>query len=72
MRYEMRAEYGPDIRPAPDAVVKIWHMVEAGELEGLCGRDLSTHAATQSEERWGQMRDPFCHSCGALYLRQVA
>ena len=72
MRYEMRAEYGPGDQPAPHTPVKIWHMVHAGALRGLCGRDLSTAAATQSEQFWGQMTEPFCHTCGALYLRQVA
>lgn len=71
MRYEMRAEYGPDDQPAPDAPVKIWHMVRTGATSALCGRELAPEAATQSDEMWGRMTEPFCHSCGALYLREV-
>ncbi|UGY94568.1 hypothetical protein [Streptomyces gobiensis] len=77
MRYEMRAEYGPAGRseesPEPAALgpVKVWHMVREGETAALCGRDLSAQAATQSAEAWGATTEPFCHTCGALYLREV-
>ncbi|MFF4649505.1 hypothetical protein [Streptomyces sp. NPDC001380] len=67
MAYEMRAEYD-----AEDGAIRHWHMVEDGGVRALCGRDLDPGAPTQSADAWGsEAAEPFCHSCGALYLRQV-
>ncbi|MFF3252207.1 hypothetical protein ACFYWP_14675 [Actinacidiphila glaucinigra] len=72
--YEMRAEYDTeDGGPAGDGPVRAWHMVEDGAATGLCGRELSPAAAVQAEDVWGTpAAQPFCHSCGALYLRHTA
>lgn len=69
MRYEMRAEYSSE--GSPQEPVKVWHMVHEGETTALCGRDLDPRAATQPWEAWGATAEPFCHTCGALYLREV-
>lgn len=71
MRHEMRAEYAPEIEAAASAPVKNWHMVREERTTALCGRELSERAATQSEDLWGRTTEPFCHSCGAVYLREV-
>ncbi|UED85629.1 hypothetical protein [Streptomyces profundus] len=72
MRHEMRAEYqeteGEQAQPWP---VKTWHMVRDGERSAMCGRELRPDARALSEEDWGRTPEPFCHSCGALYLREV-
>jgi hypothetical protein len=39
---------------------------------GLCGHDVDAEAARMSADEWGHTREKFCHTCGALYLRQVA
>lgn len=72
--YEMRAEYDTgDGGPADDSPLRVWHMVEDGATTGLCGRELSPAAAVQPEDVWGTPQaQPFCHSCGALYLRHTA
>jgi hypothetical protein len=66
MRYEMRAEHSPEGGP-----VKVWHMVHENGTAALCGRDLDARAATRPWEAWGTTAEPFCHTCGALYLREV-
>lgn len=71
MKYEMRAEYALGVEAAPESSVKNWHMTRAGDTIALCGRELSPRAATQSADFWGQTTTPFCHSCGAIYLREV-
>lgn len=71
MRHEMRAEYAPGVEPAENVAVKIWHMVRREQTTAMCGRELGERAATQSEDLWGRTEEPFCHSCGALYLREV-
>ncbi|GAA2622288.1 hypothetical protein [Streptomyces axinellae] len=72
MEHEMRAEYEEGVSPAdPGAEVKIWHMVRDASARAMCGRPLDPAAATQSAQAWGTPRgEPFCHSCGALYLRE--
>ncbi|MCK1797341.1 hypothetical protein MTQ01_15185 [Streptomyces sp. XM4193] len=71
MRHEMRAEYAPGAEATAGAPVKIWHMVRGETTTALCGRSLGDRAATQSEDLWGSTTEPFCHSCGAVYLREV-
>ncbi|MGW7006215.1 hypothetical protein ACWGCW_26230 [Streptomyces sp. NPDC054933] len=69
--YEIRAEYPAGVSPKNEPV-KIWHMVRAGETTAMCGRDLDAEAAARSSDAWGRPEaEPFCHSCGALYLREV-
>ncbi|MFF9477472.1 hypothetical protein [Streptomyces sp. NPDC014733] len=72
MEHEMRAEYADGVTPGPDAPVKIWHMVRLEGIKAMCGRILSESAATQPADLWGTPEgEPFCHSCGAMYLREV-
>ncbi|MCT2593828.1 hypothetical protein LHJ74_28640 [Streptomyces sp. N2-109] len=72
MDYEMRAEYADDVEPVRKYPPKLWHMTREGATEALCGLDLAPTAATQSPEVWGTTEGhPFCHTCGALYLREV-
>lgn len=73
MYHQMRAEYsrGDEGRLAGEPV-KIWHMVRGEETTSMCGRELGPAAPTQSADLWATERaGPFCHSCGALYLREV-
>ncbi|MEZ0066315.1 hypothetical protein ABIA32_002325 [Streptacidiphilus sp. MAP12-20] len=63
--YGMRAEYGRG------GTVKAWHMMKDGRLTALCGRDLAADAATLTDHDWAHTSEPICHTCGALYLRQV-
>jgi hypothetical protein len=67
MRHRMRAEYVAD-RPG---VVKTWHMVRGEEAVAMCGRTLPAGADTLSDQDWGRTPEPDCHTCGALYLREV-
>ncbi|WP_230423633.1 hypothetical protein [Streptomyces radicis] len=72
MRHVVRAEYRYD---APDEV-KTWHMVRErrnGEIGhvAMCGRRLREDAETRPGTEWGRTDEVFCHSCGALYLREV-
>lgn len=71
MRHEMRAEYHGDVETS-DGGVKSWHMVRAGERSAMCGRELTPDAKTLTDEEWGRTAAPCCHTCGALYLREVA
>ncbi|MGK5543153.1 hypothetical protein ACSNOH_00115 [Streptomyces sp. URMC 127] len=72
MRHEMRAEYEEGVLPRADAPVKIWHMVRLDSTVAMCGQDLGASAATQPADAWGAPDGgPFCHSCGAVYLREV-
>lgn len=73
MEYEMRAEYDEGVSPGtdPGAEVHMWHMVRGEGVWAMCGRALDPAAATQPADAWGTERGtPFCHSCGALYLRE--
>ncbi|MFG3254583.1 hypothetical protein [Streptomyces sp. NPDC048172] len=73
MEHELRAEYEEGVSPGErDAKVKIWHVVRLDGTTAMCGRDLDPASATQSSEAWGTPQgEPLCHSCGALYLREV-
>jgi hypothetical protein len=66
--YEMRAEYADG---ASTGEIRQWHMVRDNGATALCGVELSPVAEKQSDEAWGHTREKFCHTCGALYLRQV-
>ncbi|MEV0370184.1 hypothetical protein AB0I10_10200 [Streptomyces sp. NPDC050636] len=71
MEHEMRAEYEEGVLPHEDTPVKIWHMVRRDGTTAMCGRPLAPAAATQSAEGWGTpTSEPFCHTCGAMYLRE--
>lgn len=73
MEHEMRAEYVEGVSSGDaDGHVKVWHMVRLDGTEAMCGRDLAPDSPTQSSDAWGTPQgEPFCHSCGALYLREV-
>ncbi|MFH8348101.1 hypothetical protein [Streptomyces sp. NPDC018045] len=73
MEHEMRAEYAEaEAPPSADTPVKLWHMVRLDATQSMCGRELQPEAAVQSADAWGTAAaEPFCHSCGALYLREV-
>lgn len=67
MEHRMRAETEPE-----SDSVKEWHIVRGDETTSMCGRELSASAPEQSADAWGTERSqPFCHSCGALFLREV-
>ncbi|MCE7083207.1 hypothetical protein [Streptomyces sp. ST2-7A] len=51
--------------------VKTWHMVRGAETLAMCGRQLAADSVTRSDEDWGRTEEPMCHTCGALYLREV-
>ncbi|MET9359533.1 hypothetical protein ABZX93_01280 [Streptomyces sp. NPDC006632] len=56
----------------PDGVVKEWHMVRGEEQHSMCGREVAEGVAELPAEAWGTERaHPFCHTCGALFLREV-
>lgn len=73
MEHEMRAEYEEGVAPRPEAApVKLWHMVRLDGTLAMCGRELDESAATQSADAWGTPKaEPFCHTCGAMWLREV-
>ncbi|MBB1243406.1 hypothetical protein GL263_07495 [Streptomyces durbertensis] len=71
MKHLMRAEYRSNGDVGAEATVKTWHMVRGEGTTALCGRDLDERSATRSEDAWGAMHEPFCHTCGAVYLREV-
>lgn len=72
MRHQMRAEYETgEAREQLRGVVKFWHMVREGESVAMCGRELDPPAAVLPEEEWGRTAETFCHTCGALYLREA-
>ncbi|QMU80328.1 hypothetical protein GXW83_16675 [Streptacidiphilus sp. PB12-B1b] len=54
-----------------DGAVRQWHMTADGASVALCGRELEPGAARLSTDAWGHTEEKFCHTCGALYLRQV-
>ncbi|MFC0599578.1 hypothetical protein [Streptomyces palmae] len=72
MQHEMRAEYeeGSSGRVA-GAPVMIWHMVRGAGTAALCGRELAADAETLPAEEWGAAEETRCHSCDAVYLREV-
>lgn len=65
--FEMRAEYDGHA----DGSIRQWHMTADGAPVGLCGHAVNADAARMSDDAWGHTREKFCHTCGALYLRQV-
>lgn len=79
MRHEMRAEHehegegeGRDEGPGGGGgAVRSWHMARDGEATAMCGRALAPGAKTLPDEEWGRTTEPCCHTCGALYLREV-
>ncbi|MDT0308933.1 hypothetical protein RM780_18480 [Streptomyces sp. DSM 44917] len=71
MEHEMRAEYAEGGGTGEERPVKNWHMVRGEGTRAMCGRELGEGARTRSEADWGRTEEPFCHSCGALYLREV-
>lgn len=51
--------------------IKEWHMVRAGDTAAMCGHKIDLTEATLPPEAWGtEQAKPFCHSCGALFLRE--
>lgn len=68
MDHVMRAEYAE-----PEHTVRSWHMVREQELPALamCGRELDAEAEVRPDSDWGRTAEPMCHTCGALYLREV-
>ncbi|MGP3971123.1 hypothetical protein [Streptomyces sp. 6N223] len=72
MRHEMRAEHeGEEAQGGKPGRVRFWHMVRAEEAVAMCGRPLPPGAAALPEEEWGRTAEPFCHTCGAMYLREI-
>ncbi|GAA1927682.1 hypothetical protein GCM10009716_39550 [Streptomyces sodiiphilus] len=79
MRHMIRAEYrAPEApeeeerppRRAGDPVS--WHMVRGEGAVAMCGKELAPDADTRPDDAWGtDLGAPFCHTCGALYLREV-
>ncbi|MEZ0093006.1 hypothetical protein [Streptacidiphilus sp. EB129] len=67
--YEMHAQYAG---PGTTGPVTYWHMTSDGSTTALCGRDLDPDAAKTTDQSWSHTTEPVCHTCGALYLRQVA
>ncbi|MGK5532581.1 hypothetical protein [Streptomyces sp. URMC 129] len=70
MRHLMRAEH-EDAESADPGAVKTWHMVRGEESVAMCGRELRPDARTLPEAEWFAAAEPACHTCGALYLREV-
>ncbi|MCX4553916.1 hypothetical protein OG204_31540 [Streptomyces sp. NBC_01387] len=73
MEYVMQADLEDGSSPTDEhPTVRFWHMVHVSEETALCGRELDPAAPKQSPDTWGTPESqPFCHTCGALYLRQV-
>ncbi|RVU20014.1 hypothetical protein EOT10_28880 [Streptomyces antnestii] len=54
------------------STLKEWHMVRGEQPESMCGRELDLSAQKLSSDAWGtDQARPFCHTCGALFLREV-
>jgi hypothetical protein len=66
--YEMRAEYAES---GAGGAISQWHMIRDNGTTALCGAELAPTAEKQSDAAWGHTEEKFCHTCGALYLRQV-
>jgi hypothetical protein len=66
--YEMRAEYADG---GSSGKIRQWHMIRDNGTTALCGVELSPEAEKQSDEAWSHTHEKFCHTCGALYLREV-
>ena len=63
--------YGMRAQLEPEGSIKLWHMMKDGALTALCGRDLDPAAPFAHDAAWAHTTEPLCHTCGALYLRQV-
>ncbi|MFG3280856.1 hypothetical protein [Streptomyces sp. NPDC048111] len=67
MRHRIVAEKLPD-----GDTLKEWHMVRGDEQHAMCGHELEANAEEQPDGAWGtDTAHPFCHTCGALYLRET-
>ncbi|MGW1892708.1 hypothetical protein ACWCP6_21090 [Streptomyces sp. NPDC002004] len=67
MEHVIRAQFEPDKK-----TIKWWHMVREGEATAMCGRELEKDVPEMASTEWGGSKPhPFCHTCGALYLREV-
>lgn len=64
----MRAEYGPEVNSRR---VTSWHISTVGGVKAMCGRELRKDAETREPTRWSEQPDINCHTCGALFLREV-
>ncbi|WP_329573219.1 hypothetical protein [Streptomyces sp. NBC_01361] len=52
--------------------LKEWHMVRGGAEVAMCGRDIVLSEKQLPADAWGtEQARPFCHTCGAMYLREV-
>jgi hypothetical protein len=67
--FEMRAEYEDGTTGGP---IRQWHMTSDGATVGLCGHPVNEDSERMSADAWSHTHEKFCHTCGALYLRQVA
>ncbi|PWI10521.1 hypothetical protein DIZ27_11055 [Streptomyces sp. NWU339] len=57
--------------PGGDAL-KEWHMVRSGQDVAMCGREVDPSAKEMPSDAWGtDAARPFCHTCGALFLREA-
>ncbi|RKN42934.1 hypothetical protein [Streptomyces hoynatensis] len=76
MRHTMRAEYehvgASGEEESPGHEVRTWHMVRGDGNVAMCGRVLQPEAETRPDGDWGTWPKLSCHTCGALYLREVA
>ncbi|MER6048961.1 hypothetical protein K2224_12415 [Streptomyces sp. BHT-5-2] len=71
MEHEMRAEYAEGVLPHEDTPVRKWHMTRVGATVAMCGQPLAPAAATQSAGKWGTAEaQPFCRTCGVMYLEE--
>ncbi|BFV58178.1 hypothetical protein KCMC57_up32820 [Kitasatospora sp. CMC57] len=64
----MRAEYGPAGKPGG---VKSWHITVGNATTAMCGHELETEAEVREPVRWAEEPGLNCHTCGALFLREV-
>ncbi|MBD0746890.1 hypothetical protein [Streptomyces sp. CBMA152] len=54
------------------STLKEWHMVRGDADVAMCGRELDLAEKQLPADAWGtEQTRPFCHTCGALYLREV-
>ncbi|MBB4947993.1 hypothetical protein F4556_003528 [Kitasatospora gansuensis] len=68
MEHQMRAEYGPD---GQSGGVKSWHITVGDTITAMCGHELVAGGETREPTRWSEQPDLNCHTCGALFLREV-
>ncbi|MFD9789936.1 hypothetical protein ACFWXK_03195 [Streptomyces sp. NPDC059070] len=54
------------------STLKEWHMVRGDAAVSMCGRELDLKEKNLPADAWGtEQARPFCHTCGALFLREV-